>query len=108
MRAGRLRHRLMIQQGTESRTATGDVSVAWSTYLTVWGSLTPLRGHERTEAQQMSAKIEYRATIRYPAGYTVTPKMRLKLGDRYFLIEAVLDVCEMHRELHLYCSEWVD
>jgi len=65
MRAGRLRHRLRLQQPTETRGADGSFSRGWSTVATVWGGVEVLRGKEFFEAHQMNSETVYRIVLRY-------------------------------------------
>ena len=46
MRAGRLRHRLVLQSKSEARDAYGGAIITWSTQDTVWGAIEPLSGNE--------------------------------------------------------------
>ena len=46
MRAGRLRHRLNLQESTETRNAHGEAIITWATSYTVWGAVEPLSGSE--------------------------------------------------------------
>lgn len=105
MRAGKLRHRLDIQRALETQGDTGEVTVIWSDFATVWGSVEPLRGREFFAAREQQARVTTRIRIRYTAG--VTPKMRVLFGDRIYLIDAVIDPEERHAELQLMCQEWV-
>lgn len=89
MRAGELRHRLSLQQVTETRNAIGEAVEAWATIATVPGSLTPISGRERFLAAQTQAEATYRARIRWRAG--VTAKMRILFEDRVYQITHVGD-----------------
>ena len=53
IRNGKLRHRLAIQSGTPTQGEYGEVTNAWATDVTVWGSVRPLRGQELVHAQQV-------------------------------------------------------
>lgn len=101
MRAGRLRHYITIQ----TVTITNDVESWADTHANVPASIEPLRGREFWESQTVSAETAYRVTIRYRSG--VLPTMRVKWGTRIFRINAVLNIEERNRELHLMCVEVV-
>lgn len=112
MRAGMLRHRLVIEHkasGSPQRSSTGASVLAWSTLLTVWGSLEPLSG-KRLEAAQatwpqatVEAKVRYRAEI-LDADTAGTP-LRISFGGRYYPVGKVLNPMERNIELRLLCSQ---
>jgi len=105
MRAGKIRRRLIIQRAIETQGATGEMSVAWVTFATVWGSVEPLRGREFWAAKEMQAEVSTRIRIRYLAG--VTPKMQIVDGAKLYWIEAVIDPEMRHIQMDLMCVEVV-
>lgn len=105
MRAGRLRHLIIIERPSETQGTTGEMVPSWSSFATVWGSVEPLRGREFWSAKEMQAQIDTRIRIRYLAG--VTPKMRVLYGERVYLIYAVIDPEYRHQELQLMSQELV-
>ena len=109
MRAGRLRHRVAIQDATETRDAHGGVSRAWSTSATVWASVEPLQGRELWLAQQVQAQATVRVRMRYRSGLDSTMRLQLLDGDgnaeKTYNIEAVMDLGERGRELEILCAE---
>lgn len=106
MRAGRLRHRVTIQENVGSENNFGETVDDWQAVTTRWAAVDPLRGRERFEAQQISAEVSHRVTMRYFAD--LTPTMRLVYDGRVLEIEAVIDVEERGRELELLCRENAD
>ncbi len=105
MRAGELRHRITIQQATETPSTSGAITQTWSTVATVWAAIEALSGREAFAAQQVNAQVSSRIRIRYRAG--ITPKMRIVFGARTFNIESVMDMESRRRELQLLVSEVV-
>ncbi len=103
MRAGKLRHRVTIEQPYETQDGSGGVVTTWEEVATVSASVEPLRGDERFGAQQVSAEISTRVRMRYRDG--VQPKQRLTFGERVLEVEAVIDVAGRGRELELICKE---
>lgn len=103
MQLGKLRHKIVIQQPTETRNISGYPSVAWSTYKTVWASIMPMQGRETTIADQTGGDITHEVHLHYESGYT--PKMRVKWGSRYFEIRSVINLEERDREVVLKCHE---
>ena len=65
MRAGKLRHRITIQQASETRDSHGGVTRTWITQANRWGQVMPLRGQEMLMAQQMDSRITHRIKLRY-------------------------------------------
>lgn len=106
MQAGRLRHRVSIQQRVEARNGYGELITTWSTLATVWGSVEPIRGREFFEAEQVQSEISTRVRIRYYDG--ITAQMRVLFGARKLQIVAVIDVNERHKEMQLMCKEMTD
>lgn len=104
MRAGRLRHRIAIQESTDTTDAvSGEVTVTWATLETVWGSVRPMRGTERFEAAQICPQATHKISIRYYSG--LTSKHRLLHDSRIFGIESILNVNNINREHELLCKE---
>lgn len=65
MRAGRLRHRLTIQEPVTSRGDSGEELVTWVTRGTVWAGIEPIRGKEALTANQILADLDTRIVIRW-------------------------------------------
>lgn len=105
MRAGRLRHRVTVEQLLVTDDGYGGQSQAWSTFATVWASVEPLQGREYFQAQQAQATVTHKVTMRHLDG--VTHDMRVKHGSRALNIVSVIDTEERGRELVLMCEEAV-
>jgi len=112
MRAGQLRHRLVIEQksaGSPQRSPTGASTLAWTTLLTVWGSLEPLNGRRLEAAQAtwpeatVEAKVRYRSEIL--AADTAGTPLRISFSGRYYPIGKVLNTMERNIELRLLCKQ---
>ena len=65
MRAGRLRHRLNLQQQVETRDSYGGAIITWSTTKQVWGAVEALSGSENFTADQVNYQLQVRIIIRY-------------------------------------------
>ncbi len=89
MRAGLLRHRIVIQGVTETRDAVGGVSRSWATDATRWGSIEPVRGRELLESDSVRGDVTHKIRFRYYSG--LTPTNRLTHGGRTFEIVSVLN-----------------
>ena len=103
MQAGWLRHRITIQKLTETRSASGAVVNSWSTHVSAWASIEPLKGQEYLAAKAQDASVDLRVRMRYQAG--VTQKMRVLYGSRVFEIVSVINSLEKNKELQLMCKE---
>lgn len=103
MRAGRLRHRVEIQSGTETVDAAGQPVTTWSTTKTVWGSVEPLLGREFQEAQRTDSDITHTVTVR--GASSVDVEKRIKFGTRILNIDSVLDVDERGITKRIMCKE---
>lgn len=106
MRAGQLRARITIQQGTETADTYGGRSYSWSTYATRWAQLRPLKGNEFIAAKQINNDVTGEALIRYTTG--ITPKMRILYGSRVFEILAVLNTTEKNYQQRLLYKEVIE
>ena len=79
MRAGRLRHKLIVQKptiGSDGKDAFGQPTQGWSQYVTQWGSVSPLRGRELEAAQQRYGEVTHEVVTRSEK-QGVTPDMRV-------------------------------
>jgi SPP1 family predicted phage head-tail adaptor len=100
MRAGRLRHRVVVETPTED---INGGATTWAPLATVYAGVEPITGREYFGAQQVQAEITHRVVMRYTAG--VTAKHRVRFGARVFDIRAAINRDERNRELELLCVE---
>jgi SPP1 family predicted phage head-tail adaptor len=105
MRAGGLRHRIVIQEATETQNSFNEAVPVWSTFAERYASLVPQSGREFIAASQIVPELQALITLRWVNG--VTPKMRVQMGTRVFDILAVLDLEGRNREMQLACRELV-
>jgi SPP1 family predicted phage head-tail adaptor len=103
MRAGKLRHRIVIQEKSVTRTASGAETVSWAEYDTLWASVEPLSGRELEMAKQLHDEISVRMWIRYRSG--VAPEMRVSWDSRTFDVVSVLNTAERDIKMQLMCRE---
>ena len=105
MQAGKMRHRITIQQATTAADTYGQPIETWSTYAERWASIEPIRGREYWDAHQVNAEVTTRIRIRSLSG--VTPKMRVSWNSQIFDIVSVIHVEQRNRETQLMCTERV-
>lgn len=103
MRAGHLRHRIVIQQSIITRDSYGQPVASWVSVATVWAAIEPLSGRELIAAQAVQSEITTRISLRYLPG--ITSAMRVVHGTRIYNIKTLLNLDERNRELQLMCSE---
>lgn len=103
MRAGRLRHRVVLEWPTITRTASGDTVTTWTPTAEVWAEVAPDSGSERFSAATDLAELVHTVKMRWRAG--VTPTHRVRYGTRTFRVESVMSPDERQRELVLRCVE---
>ncbi|HBJ69987.1 MAG TPA: head-tail adaptor protein [Alcaligenes faecalis] len=105
MQAGRLRHRLSIQENRPGRDPdTGAVIPVWVELTAVRGSFEPLSARDFIAAAAAQTKLSARAVVRYRAD--IKEKMRLVHSGKVFLIQGALPDKESGREyLTLLLSE---
>jgi SPP1 family predicted phage head-tail adaptor len=110
MRAGKLRHWLIIEQNTISVDANGDRTESWATFAQCWGQIMSGVGREFFAAKQVYADLSHSILIRYVAG--VKHDMRIKFVDpknsntvRYFNIRSVANRDERNESLQIQASE---
>ena len=103
MRAGALRHQIIIQSVTEVPDASGSPVESWSTFATVSAAYEPAFGSEGVKEDQEQATVNVKFRVRFLSG--VVPKMRVSFDSRLFDIQSVIDVGGRGKQLHLMCVE---
>lgn len=106
MRVGRLRHRLRIQEPTQTRTGSGGFTHSWSTVAVVWAGVWPLVGREYMEARRVDADVTHEVRIRHRDG--LTPSHQFVFDNdtsRVLNIVSIRNVEERGRELIVMCRE---
>lgn len=106
MRAGRLRHRITIQDKTVVQNSFGEEDITWTEFATVWASVEPLRGREFLDGRMVTAEVTTRIRIRHLDG--VRPEMRVVHGSTNYDVLAVIHLEERNREDQLMCQEIVN
>jgi SPP1 family predicted phage head-tail adaptor len=100
--AGRLRHRVSLQQLTPVLDSdgdviqdmnTGEVARIWSTLTDLWAAIEPLSGKEFIQSQAYQSKVTGRVVIRWTPGINAGMRFvhqRDLIPDLFYNIEAVL------------------
>jgi SPP1 family predicted phage head-tail adaptor len=108
MRAGKLRYLITIQRQTGATDTTGNETLTWKTYATVWAWIEPYVGSARAGREEFAGSqmvgLDYtRVHLRYLAG--LAPKDQILYGTRVFDIQAVNNRDERNAEMELICKE---
>lgn len=87
MRAGRLRHRIVIESPTEAVDDFGEPVKSWDPIPggEVWAEKLDLSGRELYQAQQVSAEVTTQFTIRHRDG--VDGRMSIRHDDVFYHIK---------------------
>jgi SPP1 family predicted phage head-tail adaptor len=101
--AGKLRHRVTVEQLTAAQNTFGEEEPRWVTVATRWASIDPLSGRELFAAQQIYAEATHQVRLRYLAD--LTPKMRLTYRGRVFDIQSIRNPEERRELLDLIVTE---
>lgn len=104
MRAGKLRHRLDIQEdrGT-SQDSYGQHVANWVTLWTRWAEVRPMEATEVLESGQFKTERKHIVRMRYLAD--LNTRHRFKFGSRYLDITGIRDPHERNREMLVDCTE---
>ena len=109
MKTGTLRHRVRIEEQTETRNAHGGITRAWAEASEGkrYAAIEPISGREFYEAQQVAADITHKVKIRYYAGLNTSHRIVRIHDSRVFDIEAVQNTDERNIEQVCMCKESV-
>lgn len=86
MQAGDYPHRIVIEQPTESRSASGAQSFTWATFTSRWARFVPKGSREYIAAQAAVTELEW--LIECPGFSAITTKMRVNFSSRFMDILA--------------------
>lgn len=104
MRAGSLRHRVILQSLSQPQNAVGEAVEEWMPQAEVWAEVRAMSGrewHEMGQAPMGANTVE--VIIRHRDDVTRT--MRVLHGARTLEIVAIMDRDGRGREMRLLCSE---
>ena len=107
MRAGTLRHRVIIQKKDDAASRISG-ETTWNDYATVWAQIAPASGSQTSDSNTMKtdSEVTHRITIRFLRG--LTPDMRLSFEGRIFKIEIIINTNERNREIEIQAIEETD
>ena len=105
VRAGKMRHRVIVERPTGGQDDYGEDIPVWSTFATVNASIEPASGAERFDTNTMKPETTHVVKIRYLDG--LKTDMRLKFGTRILEILSAITRKEIQEIMTLQCKEAV-
>ena len=110
MRAGRLRHRITLQQPTRTQNSMGEPVVSWSDVATVWAAVEPIKGSERLAADQLQAELDTRIVIRWSSDVSaISAAWRCVFGSVIYNIAAPpVNRGQLNKDIELMCKSGVN
>jgi SPP1 family predicted phage head-tail adaptor len=100
--AGRLRHRIEIQNYEMTQDDWGQPIYTWTHWADVWASVEPLQGREFLAAMALQSQTTVRIRMRYRPG--VTSQMRVLFDGRIYSIDSVIEPQSRRHALQLMCK----
>jgi SPP1 family predicted phage head-tail adaptor len=110
LRAGELRHRIAIQEVTETPDGMGGFTTSWANVSgmgSVPAAIWPLRGAERLDSLKMEFQNTRRIRIRYRSGITTKMRVYWTAESKTFNIIDISRPDERNIYLELLCTEEV-
>lgn len=110
MKAGRLRHRCIIERPTQQQDpSTGEMIKDWEEVGKAWMDIEPLSVRGIIAANAAQSEVTGQLVMRYRPGLQVDSSMRVRKGSTIYNIEGVLPDNRSGREyLTLPYSEGVN
>ena len=109
MRAGKLRHKLLIQTNTPSAdSVTGEPVKSWATTWTAYGEIIAVTGGEKWLANTTSPDLTHVINVRGHSSVDITPSMRILFGTRVFEILRAQNMSEIDKRWQIQCREIVE
>lgn len=103
MNIGNLNKRIIIEKSTSTQNSYGEQVQTWTTLRDCWAKVEPVQGKEYYTAKQTASELDIRFIIRYTT-IDITPKSKLRYNNQEYNINSIINLDELNRELHLYCS----
>ena len=101
MRAGRLRHKVVIQKLDIGRDAAGGNVQTVSTVVATRANIAQATGREYWASEHTATDYDIVASMRYRTG--ITEDMQLIYGGNTYDIKSIIDPAGFKRELKILC-----
>ena len=112
MRAGEMRHKLVVQVVSETADGIGGVTKSWADSFTVYGRQQQYSGLERLEHQKLTGQNPIRFIVYYDSRITQTHRIKWMpdgtATTKYLSIRGIFDTTGSRRSLIIDCMEDVD
>lgn len=111
MRAGDLKHSIVIQDPTEVEDGMGGSTIKWVDLYPTRAAIWPLKATEQIDAMKLELTVNHRIRIRHPRSINITAKMRVKWhdhvtdADKYFNIVSLINPNKRNIMLEMLCLE---
>jgi SPP1 family predicted phage head-tail adaptor len=102
MNPGKLNKRISIMSKESVSDGGGGYKDELVEVAKVWASMRSVSGREKYESQQAQAEVTHKVTIRYRE---VSPAHLIKLGNRIFDIQYLINVNEENKLLEIQALE---
>lgn len=97
LNAGRLRHKIQIQELTNVEDTSGavqndvgELQQVWTTIATVWAEIAPLSAREMIAAQKENSEVVAKIIIRYRANINAAMRLYHAAKNNFYNIEGIL------------------
>ncbi len=104
LRAGTLKHKIIIQRNNETQGESGEVINNWENIKITRASINPIKGDEYFLNQNMLNDVDHYIKTRFT---DVKPDDRIIFGYHIFDIEYILNIDEKNRELMILAKDRV-
>jgi SPP1 family predicted phage head-tail adaptor len=102
MRSGRLRHKCLIEQSTETPNEFGEPITTWKAFASAWMSIEPIKGNEFFSALHVQSEIDSKIVLRWSCKIeNMTDKFRIVFNGKIYDIKSVINVDERNKEIHV-------
>ena len=105
LKAGDLKHKIIIERQTKTPDGNGGNVLACVTNKTLRAKIKPLSGKERLFASRLEADITHRVTIRYTTDILASD--HINYNGRYFNMRALLNMDEANKFIEISADEGV-
>ena len=100
------RHKIVVQQVTESTDSAGEPIKTWSDYIERKARIVPMGGREAFRYQQHFSERTSIFKTRFDSKtIQIDTKMRIVFNSRNFDIKSVINENEINREITIICDE---
>ena len=108
IRAGELKHPAIIERLPTpiDLDSAGQEKIAWEKVCDKRIAIYPLRGREYLAAQEIDSELTHKLKMRWgPEFNLVTAKYRVRVGQRLFDVQSVINISEANREIQMMAIE---